>query len=163
MDGAQITDIMSKLIDPRLGVWLPWVTLAAMIGVDWIKTAVTLQKWAAPAICLGLSILLTFLLAGAAGVEFSGQIVSQGVLMSIVATVLAMGSSALKSRTLPSKEAAEIEAKVVDRVGTETAIAVDRVATEVASNQDAMIGKISDEVVAKIVTKMRESRVREIS
>lgn len=144
-DSAQLTDIL-KLIDPRLAVWLPWVALVSKIGVDWIKSAIVLPKWGVPASCLGIALALTMLLMLAGGIGMTGQLVAQGIIMAMIATIVAIGMSSLQARTMPSKETSAIEAK-----------AVDRIATVAATTQDAMAAKIADEIVAKVRQSMGAS------
>lgn len=99
MDG--IAGITSQF-DPRLAALLGWVTLVVKVLVDWLKTAVVLPRWAPPLAAFGSAAVLLPLLGIALGIEMTAQLAAQAVILALVATVLAIGTTALQARTLPS-------------------------------------------------------------
>ena len=112
MDG--ISDI-TKLFDPRLAALLGWIVVASKVGVDWIKTVTTLPKWAPPAICFVMTAALMLLVMVALGIPITPQLAAQGIIMAIIGTVLAIGSTALQARTNPSTDTTTATA-IVDEI-----------------------------------------------
>jgi hypothetical protein len=96
-----LTSITSQF-DPRLAALLAWVVLVVKLLVDWIKTATVLPPWAPPALAFLSAAILIPLLAVAIGIGMTPQLVAQAVVLALIATVLAIGVTAVQQRTLPS-------------------------------------------------------------
>lgn len=88
--------------DPRIVALLAWVVLIAKVAVDWVKTTASLPRWAPPASSFGLSVVLLLLLMVALEIPLAARLVAQAVLCALVATLLAIGTTALQSRTRPA-------------------------------------------------------------
>jgi hypothetical protein len=109
-----ISSIVSQF-DPRLAAVLGWIILMSKMGIDWLRTAATLPKWAPPAICFGSTTVLILLVMLALGIPATMQLVAQGVLLAIIGTAIAIGSTALQSRTNPSTDTTTATA-IVDEI-----------------------------------------------
>lgn len=100
MDNAQASDVL-KIIEPKLAVWLAWLILVSVVVVDWIKAIKAFPVWAPPAMAFGANVFLSIVLALAIGIPMSGQIAAQCIILATVATVGAIGISALKGKAVP--------------------------------------------------------------
>jgi hypothetical protein len=89
--------------DPRIAALLGWVVVAVKVLVDWLKTVKTMPAWAPPALAfLGACGVLVILML-ALDIPLTPQLLAQGALSALVATVLAIGQTALQARTKPSE------------------------------------------------------------
>lgn len=88
--------------DPRMAALLGWVVVMVKVLIDWIKTTTTLPTWAPPALAVVSAFCVLFLLMLALGIPLSPQLIAQAALSALVATVLAIGQTALQARTKPS-------------------------------------------------------------
>lgn len=87
--------------DPRIAALLGWVVVVTKTAIDWLKTFKELPVWAPPALAfLGALLALTTLMV-ALGIPLTEQLLAQAALSALVATVLAVGQTALQSRTKP--------------------------------------------------------------
>lgn len=84
--------------DPRLALLVGWVTLITKTLVDWIKTVKTLPTYAPPALAFAGAWSLMVLLMLALGIPATVQLVAQATICALIATVLAVGQTALQSR-----------------------------------------------------------------
>jgi hypothetical protein len=96
-----LTGITSQF-DPRLAALLGWVVIVVKLLVDWIKTAATLPKWGPPALAFVFAAILIPILAIALGIDMTARLGAQAVILALIAAVLAIGSTALQGRTIPS-------------------------------------------------------------
>lgn len=114
--------------DPRIAALLGWVVVAVKVLVDWLKTVKTMPAWAPPALAfLGACGVLVILML-ALDIPLTPQLLAQGALSALVATVLAIGQTALQARTKPS----EPTPPPVDGAGSsDTAPTVEEVADEI--------------------------------
>ena len=113
MDLVSITN----QFDPRIAALLGWVTVLTKVAVDWLKTAMTLPRWAPPFLAFVAALVVLLLLMLAFGVPFSPQLGAQAVLSALISTVLAIGSTALQQRTRPTTPPEEAPAVVGPSVG----------------------------------------------
>ena len=106
---------ITNAFDPRLAALLGWCVIAAKVGVDWIKTATTLPKWGPPSICFGAMVVLILLLMLALAIPITPQLAAQAIIMAIIGTVMAIGSTALQARTTLSTDTTTAMA-IVDEI-----------------------------------------------
>lgn len=138
MDNAQATDIL-KIIDPRLAVWIAWLVLISMIAVDWVKAIKAFPVWAPPAMAFGANVVMAVTLALAIGVSMSGQVAAQCVILALVATVGAIGASALKGKAVPRDERTPTLASVTLEALHEHAPTADEIAERVFAKIQAKV------------------------
>lgn len=131
MTDPTIISITSSF-DPRLALLVGWVVLLTKTAVDWLKTAVVLPPWAPPALAFLFAWALMVLLMLAMGVPLTGQLVAQATICALVATVLAVGQTALQSRTRPTEVTV---AAIADELETRAA------ERQVAAASDPLISK----------------------
>ena len=142
--------------DPRMAAVLGWVVVMVKVLVDWIKTAATLPKWAPPALAFGAAFCVIFLLMLALGVPISVQIGAQSVLAALIATVLAVGQTALQERTKPSPDSTP----AVAMTDADIAALNDRLTADarrrLKAEQEASRANAADHMIAMIDQSERE-------
>ncbi len=105
--------------DPRMAALLGWVVVIAKTSVDWLKTFKELPVWAPPLLAFLGACMVIVLLMLALGIPLTEQLLAQAILSALIATVLAIGQTALQSRTIPSTVQVPVAAPSVDAVADE--------------------------------------------
>jgi hypothetical protein len=111
---------ITSQFDPRLAALLGWVVVLVKVLVDWLKTAAALPTWAPPGLAFAAAWVLIVVLMLALGIPLSAQLVAQAILCALIAAVLAIGQTALQSRTKANDItvaaiADELEARAAER------------------------------------------------
>ena len=96
-----------RIIDPRLGVLLPWLILVSMTAVDWAKAYKEFPTWAPSAMCLLINVIMAPIVSMALEIELTAKVGAQCFLIAVVATIGAMGASALKGKAVGSSATAD--------------------------------------------------------
>lgn len=111
---------ITRQFDPRIAALLGWVVVAIKVLIDWLKTVKELPVWAPPALAfIGALLVLTTLMV-ALGIPLTEQLLAQATLSALIATVLAIGQTALQARTKPTATpAVDAVAPSVDEVADE--------------------------------------------
>lgn len=116
----QIGSVISQF-DPRIAALLGWVVVVTKTSIDWLKTFKELPVWAPPALaCVGAMLVLVLLMS-ALGIPLTEQLLAQAALSSLIATILAIGQTALQARTKPGApqpiEGVLVEGPAIPTVG----------------------------------------------